>query len=97
MSIHWGLKAKAGGDEFIDPDVVDLELCNMLGKPVDEVHYVRGWWDLLAYVGTYEGGLSSPRVRELLSDDVEIVSILEHLDKHYVLHSWRTVGGNRGH
>jgi hypothetical protein len=41
--------------------------------------------------------LSSPRVRELLSDDVEIVSILEHLDKHYVLHSWRTVGGNRGH
>lgn len=68
----------------VHPDKVDVGLCEMLGRPVDEVHYVKGWWDLLGYVGAC-GGLTSPRVREILKDDVEIIKILDYLDEKYVL------------
>lgn len=73
--------------------VIDEQLCQMLGKPVDEVHYVYGWFDIIGYAcATSNDGLGSPEMDErlikVIGDWPEMMQIYNYLKEHYTSSAW---------
>ena len=96
--VHYELMDKRTG-EIPSLDDIDYQICCLLGKPYNRQHFCHlgnkpEYRDLLNWNNTVglalAMGKSWDEIRELWSDDDEILAIVDFLERNYEVICWRS-------
>ena len=84
---------KKGEDKPSTFQDIDQELCDMLGVPCDDEHWVEHWYDSIGLA--LACGKTFKQMMQEDYWDINDQKILKYLDEHYTSSAWAEVGGRR--
>ena len=70
-----------GTNKLADCEQIDVDICTILKRPVDQTHFYRSWPDILStafYLYT-----SWDDIKEACENDREMLFIMNHIQRNY--------------